>query len=75
MYGCYEHLKTGCVGSALEDLTGGFKDQLYLVDGVLSKAGVPKQPDIAADDEIRSGVMCAVLGSDRQSPNLHMTCT
>ena len=52
LYGCYEQLKVGRVGSALEDLTGGYKDHLYLVDGVTSKDGASKQPDIAAAAEI-----------------------
>ena len=60
-YGCYEHLASGRVGSALEDLTGGYKDKLYLVDGVTSAAGASKQPDIGAAEEISGGVMWARL--------------
>ena len=62
LYGCYEHLKQGRVGSALEDLTGGYKDKLYLVDGVTSQDGtISKQPDIGAAAEIDSGIMWARL--------------
>jgi len=63
LYGCYELLANGRVGLALEDLTGGFKDHLYLVDGVMGKHGVRKQPDIRAADEVASGAMWARLGA------------
>ena len=64
LYGCYEDLKVGRVGSALEDLTGGISDKIYLRDGVLSaSSGLPKQPHISALDEVSSGVMWARLSA------------
>ena len=57
LYGCYELLKVGRVGDALEDLTGGYKDKIYLRDGVRAADGSLKQPDICVADEIASGVL------------------
>ena len=49
LYGCYEHLNTGRVGWALEDLTGGVADAFYLRDGVTSHlGGTLKQPQLQA---------------------------
>ena len=66
LYGCYEVLKAGRLGSALEDLTGGFKDKLYLRDGVRAgpnQDGPPKQPDISIAEEMASGVLWARLSA------------
>ena len=57
LYKCYEELKAGRVGSALEDLTGGYADKLYLRDGVRAKDGSLKQPDINVSEELASGVL------------------
>ena len=57
LYGCYELLKIGRVGSALEDLTGGYHDKLYLRDGVRASDGTLKQPDISVADEASTGVL------------------
>ena len=70
LYGCFEHLQAGRVGSALEDLTGGYKDHLYLVDGVASKSGVRKQPDVNAAEEVQSGVMWARLSALQEGHHL-----
>mgnify|MGYP002831692900 CR=1 FL=1 len=56
MYGCYEHLNGGRVGSALEDLTGGVSDKIYLRDGILGADGLEKQPQINCTDEMAGGV-------------------
>ena len=56
LYGCYEQLAGGRVGSALEDLTGGVSDKIYLRDGVANVEGVDKQPQISVADEAASGV-------------------
>ena len=56
LYGCYEHLQGGRVGSALEDLTGGISDKLYLRDGIVGADGAEKQPHIEAGAETQGGV-------------------
>lgn len=43
LYGCYEHLQVGRLGSALEDLTGGVSEKIYLRDGCLNGHGEDKQ--------------------------------
>ena len=55
LYGCYEHLVGGRVGGALEDLTGGIADKLYLRDGVKGNDGSPKQGQLNVGIELRSG--------------------
>ena len=58
LYGCYEQLNTGRVGWALEDLTGGVSDCIYLRDGVASAFdGTLKQPQLQAIQEITEGTM------------------
>ena len=58
LYGCYEQLQTGRVGWALEDLTGGVSDCIYLRDGVASAFdGTLKQPQLQAIQEITEGTM------------------
>jgi len=58
LYGCYEQLHTGRVGWALEDLTGGVSECIYLRDGVASAFdGTPKQPQLQAIQEITDGTM------------------
>eukprot|EP00965_Chrysotila_dentata_P014256 472151-Pleurochrysis_carterae.AAC.5 len=46
LYGCYEHLNVGRVGAALEDLTGGVSDKIYLRDDIVGANGVNKQPHL-----------------------------
>ena len=55
LYGCYEHLVGGRVGGALEDLTGGIADKLYLRDGVKGSDGSNKQGQLDVGVELRSG--------------------
>ena len=56
LYGCYEQLNGGRVGSALEDLTGGVSDKIYLRDGIASAAdGAEKQPHISVATEAANG--------------------
>ena len=61
LYGSYEHLHSGRVGAALEDLTGGISDKIYLRDGAETPTGTPKQPQLDAANEIESGAMYARL--------------
>jgi hypothetical protein len=48
LYGCYEHLTGGRVGSALEDLTGGISDKFYLRNGGARARATPPPPRAAA---------------------------
>ena len=70
LYGCYEHLQNVSVGGALEDLTGGYKDRLYLVDGVTDVNGARKQPDFSAAEDLRSGVFWSRLCALRDGHHL-----
>lgn len=56
LYGSYSHLDSGRVGAALEDLTGGISDKIYLRDGATTPTGAPKQT-LHATAEIASGEM------------------
>jgi hypothetical protein len=66
LYGCYEDLAGGRVGSALEDLTGGISDKLYLRDGLVGQAvseasePPPKQSHISVSSETAGGVGSAM---------------
>ena len=60
LYGCYEHLNGGRVGSALEDLTGGISDKIYLRDAIAGADGVEKQPRISCATECAGGVSGAM---------------
>ena len=63
LYGCYEQLHTGRVGWALEDLTGGVSESIYLRDGVASAFdGAPKQ-QLQAGQEIVDGTMYTRLAT------------
>ena len=62
LYGCYEHLAGGRIGAALEDLTGGIADKLYLRDGICGDESAPgaadgalKQPQVDVAGEFGSG--------------------
>ena len=70
MYGCYEHLSGGRVGAALEDLTGGICDKLYLRDGVAAADGSPKQPHIHIADELSSGALWERLDAIQEAGHL-----
>ena len=64
LYGCYEQLNTGRVGWALEDLTGGVSDAIYLRDGVASQLdSTLKQPQLQAIQEITDGTMYTRLAT------------
>ena len=65
LYGCYEHLKGGRVGSALEDLTGRLQDKLYLRDGVCAgpdRRARSSSPISTIQEELASGALWARLG-------------
>ncbi|KAL1518789.1 hypothetical protein AB1Y20_003072 [Prymnesium parvum] len=63
LYGCYEHLSTGRVGSALEDFTGGVSEKIYLRDGCTSVRGDLKQPGVSIASEVASGALWARLAT------------
>ena len=69
LYGCYEHLKVGRVGSALEDLTGGYHDKIYLRDGVKGKgpggSGRQRSSSRRWTSPRRSSRACCGSGSSR----------
>ena len=70
LYGCYEHLNTGRVGSALEDLTGGIHDKIYLRDGLLGADQTEKQQFVSAAEEVASGAMWRRLKGLRDGGHL-----
>ena len=63
LYGCYEHLLVGRLGSALEDLTGGVSEKIYLRDGCQNARGEDKQPNISIEAELASGALWVRLSS------------